>query len=870
MLVGVGNLSMSGYGSPDRPALRGRDRICRRLVGMVEAIRGGDGDALVLRGEPGIGKSTLLEHATQIATGARVARVAAVESEAAIPFAGLEELCAPMLDRAEKLPPPQREALRLVFGLDQGREPDRLVLGLAVLGLLAAVGREQPLLCAVDDAQWLDRASAQILEFVGRRLGGEPVGLLVAVRSADCAPGSMAEFAGLEELDVDRFGEPDARGLLAAVARVPLDEGVCDRLIVECDGNPAALTSISPTDVAAGLGLTGRLARSGGLAAEDRRQLESLPAAARKLLLLAAAEPLGDPVLLARAAQSLGIDEKSAAAGDAAGLIRLGQRVCFRTPSQRTAVYEEAAPAERRAAHRALARSVDPLLDADRRAWHQAEASERADETLAAELTACAGRARAAGRPGDAAAFLERASELTRKPALRAERALAAAEAVREAGATDRALELLTAADLRPLDGHGRARLDRLRGSIELDRRRGVDAFPVLRRAAEMLAPIDRGLARETYREALRAAHHAGRFLDDAAVAGVPGEIRTACADSLPDADGCRVRAARRVERARRKGAVSALPSALTDQAVALLMAGEFGSAAGAVEEAGAIAVSSGTAALPHASILLAAWRGRKAEAERLFETCRKDGVARREGLLLTVVDYADAVLNNGFGRYPLALAAAAKAVEHEDLSYFCWAVPELIESASRSGHPEQAAAAFERLREQVRPGGGEWARGMEARSRALLLREDPFAENHYRDAVGRLERSGAAVHLARAHLLYGEWLRRQARRIDARGQLRRALRMFMSMGAQAFAGRAEHELATTAETACARTVENVDELTAQEETVARLAREGFSNPEIGTRLFISPRTVEYHLRKVFRKLEIHSRHELGGALAPS
>jgi DNA-binding CsgD family transcriptional regulator len=917
---------MAGNNSAGAATLCGRGKICETLAEVVEAIRSGESRVLVLRGEPGIGKTALLKYAIEIGSDVRIERAAGVELESEIPFAGLHRLCAPMLDRSELLPAPQRDALRVVFGQGDSGEPSRLLVGLAVLGLLTKVAGEQPLLCVIDDAHWLDRASAQVLGFVARRLEAKPVALLLAARES----AEMREFSGLEELSIDRLGEADARELLASVVRVPLDEGVRDRLVAESCGNPMALIELphelSPVELAGGLGLTGRMPLSGGIADNDRRRIEGLPAETRRLLLVAAADPLGDPVLLWRAARLLGIGERAAAPAEAAELVELDQRVSFRPPLVRSAVYREASWRERHGVHRVLAKVTDPKVDPDRHAWHRGQAASPPNEGVADELVLCAGRAQDRGGLGEAAAFLKRAAALTRDPALRAGRALAAAEAMHDTGAPGAALELLAGADLRPLDELQRAKLHRRRALIAFDQRRGADAFPLLRRAARMLAPLDPELSRMTYLDALGAAAYAGRLREvhglvaaaeearsaapavraravdslleglasriiegqaagtpelrrtlsrfdgenGAAAAGAARFLMLACGgvDFLWDGEVCDALARRQVQRARGEGALSVLPFALTFLAAALVMRGEFAAAAARIEEADAIAASSGIAPLPHASLLLAAWRGRGDDAVRLFTDCAADATERGEGLLTTVVDYATAVLHNGLGQYPAALAAASRASEHEDLSFFSWALPEVVEAATRSGEPRRAAAALERLSERARAGGTELGLAMEARSRALLC-EGGGAEPLYREAIDRFGRSRVAVHLGRGRLVYGEWLRREGRRIDAREELRAAQRMFVPMGAEAFAARAERELAATVETARTRTNEHRDDLTAQEEEVARLARDRFSNPEIGTRLFISPRTVEYHLHKVFLKLGVRSRHELAGALPP-
>jgi DNA-binding CsgD family transcriptional regulator len=897
--------------------LRGRHSECETLDRLLRAVRSGESRVLVVRGESGVGKTALLAYAIESASDFRVVRAIGVESEMELAFAALHQLCAPMLDRLERLPGPQRDALGTAFGLRAGNAPDRFLVGLAVLSLLSGVAEEQPLMCSVDDAQWLDRASAQALTFVARRLLAESVAVVFATR----APSE--EFKGLPELVVEGLGGGDARALLDSVLAGPLDDEVRERIVAETRGNPLALLELprglTSAELAGGFGLPDALPLSGRIEESFRRRLVGFPPETRRLLLVAAAEPVGEPVLMWRAAERLGLGIDAAAPATAAGLCEFGARVRFRHPLVRSAVKRAASPDERRRVHAALAAATDPAVDPDRRAWHRAEATPGPDEDVADELERSAGRAQARGGLGGAGAFFARGYELTLEPAQRAERALAAAHAKYEAGAPEAAVELLSAAEAGPLDELQRARLERLRARTAFITRRGSEAPLLLLGAAKRLEALDVGAARETHLEALWAAILAGRLgtgrgileaadaaraapaapqptraidllLDGLATrftegyaAGVPAlrralsafrgerEIRwlgvaARVAVDLWDDETWHALASRQVQLARDAGALSVLPMALNILVSSHMHAGEFSSAEALLEESDAITDATGSPRLVYGALTLPPWRGDEAQMSELVEVSLPGAVARGEGRAITGIEYASAVLHNGLGRYEDALTAARRAWEHDDLSFGPIVLPELIEAAARSGEYALAVDAVERLCEQTRLTATEWALGSEACSRALVSEGDA-ADDLYREAIERLGGCRGVVYLARAHLVYGEWLRRERRRLDARGQLRTAYDMFASMGAGGFAARAERELLATGETARRRTVERRDELTAQEAQIARLARDGLSNPEIGTRLFLSPRTIEYHLHKVFAKLDITSRNQLARAL---
>jgi DNA-binding CsgD family transcriptional regulator len=896
------------------------------LSQLLDAARAGRSGVLVMRGEPGVGKTALLDWVIGSAAGLRVARVAGVESEMELAFAALQQLCAPMLGKLTGLPDPQRHALGVAFGLNNGEAPDRFLVGLAALSLLSEVAEQQPLLCVIDDAQWLDRASGQVLAFVARRLLAEPVALVFATRE----PGG--ESRGLPELVVGGLDDGDAQELLSSVVRGPLDERVRDRIVAETRGNPLALLElpqgIRPAELAGGFGLPGvpgMPGLPGRIEDSFRRRLEVLPAATQRLMLVAAAEPAGEPTLVWRAAERLGIGIGAIAPAADAGLLAIGERVTFRHPLVRSAVYRAASPQERRAVHQALAGATDPQADPDRHAWHRAQATPGPDEDVASELERSASRAQARGGLAAAAAFLQRSAALTLDPAGRAERALAAAQAKYQVGAFDATLGLLTTAEAGPPDQFRRARADLLRGQIAFESSRGSDAPPLLLKAARQFEPLDSRLARETYLDALAAAIFAGRLalgsgmreVAEAARAAPPppGPVRgpdllldglallvtdgypaavpvlrravsafrgmdvsteerlrwlwLAChaAGIVWDYEGWDVLSDRQVTLARDAGALIALPIAFNTRAGLHLFAGEFTEAASMVAQAESVVEVTGSSIAPYGALALTVFRGQEARAGQLIQIATDDVGRRGEGLGLSAVQWATAVLCNSLGRYEEALAAAQRASEESSAVRFAsWALVELIEAAARSAVPERAAGALQRLSGMARACGTDWALGIEARSRALVS-DGAAAENLYRKAIDHLSRARLGMELGRAHLVYGEWLRRQRRRRDARDQLGRAYEIFDSVGAAAFAERARIELRASGGQAHERAVETPDTLTAQEALIARLAGDGASNPEIAAQLFISRATVAYHLRKVFIKLGVSSRSQLAPAL---
>jgi DNA-binding CsgD family transcriptional regulator len=924
------NRDQQGYPAPGGMRLVGRRYELNVLGGLVDAVREGESRVLVVRGEPGVGKTALLEYLAEHERGCQLARAAGVQSETELAFAGLHQLCAPMLDRAERLPVPQQDALRTAFGLVAGPPPDRFIVGLAALNLLSEVAGERPLICLIDDEQWLDQASAQALGFAARRLGADPVGLVFAARE----PG--AELAGLPELDVAGLPEEDARALLDSALAGPLDEQVADLIVAETRGNPLALLELpeglSPAELAGGFGLPGAASPTGEIEHTIGRQLAAWPPETRRLVLLAAADPSGDRALVWRAARRLGIPVGAAEPAADAELVEFGGRVRFRHPLARSAAYQSASLRERRETHAALAAVTDQVADPDRRAWHRAQAASAPDEEVAVELESSAGRAQARGGLAAAAAFLERSVALTADPARQADRALAAAQASLQAGAFGSALDLLAAATAGPLGELASARADLLRGHVTFAAGHTGDAATALLEAARRLEPLDLDLARETYLSAWGAAiltvgggggadgagggggdvleeicrcvlalpsppdgprpldltleglallitdghavaaatlQRAAKVLTSIPVEDVLrwGWVATRASSAVWDYEGFHAISARQVQLVRDVGALAQLPLFLSPMGVARAWMGDFAGAEAVAAESASVAARTGNRFPPHVLVLLRAMQGREAEAAAAIASVIEESAASGQGAAATFAHGAAAILHNGLAHYKEAASAARQAAANPfDPWSALWALPELVEAAARMGEDELARDALDRLAVMTQPSGNDAALGIEARSRAVLS-VGADADDLYREAIDRLGLTRLRPELARAQLLYGEWLRREGRRVEAREQLRTALDLLTAIGMEAFAERARRELIATGEKVRKRGVETRDQLTPQEEQIAGLARDGCTNPEIAAQLFLSARTVEWHLGKVFAKLGVSSRRELTAAL---
>ena len=906
------------------PAFRGRSRERAALDGSLDRVREGTSAVLVLRGGAGIGKTALMQYCARQASGCLVAQIDGVESELEMPFAAIHQLCKPMLGHVAALPEPQRQALHVAFGLEVGNAPDRFVVALAVLGMLTDVAAQRPLVCMVDDAQWLDEPSRQVLEFVGRRLLAEPIFLLVSVREA----GDEQLFPALTTLTLEGLTDEDARALVVAAVPGQLDEQVCERLVAETGGNPLRMLELTREmtagELAGGFGMPHTSAYSTPMEERYTRRIRALPQATQRLLLLAAADPTGDAMLLWRAAQSVGVPRTAAAAAASEQLLEVGSHVRFRHPLVRSAAYAAGTPDDRRAAHSALAAATDAEVDAERRVWHLAAAATGPDEAVASQLEQAAVVAQARAGLAAAAAFLARSVELTGEPERRGERALAAANAHMHAGAFEAARALLTEAEAVATGDEQRGRIERLKGQVQFAFRPGPEAALVLVEAAKVLEPLDARLSRETYlhawlasfvagplapqgsqlsdvSRAVRAAPAAGpaappwdQLLDglatmviDGRAAGAAGLRRgveaflhddipaddfvqwghmgTSGASFLWDWRSWDVLSAKHIELARASGALAPLAIALHGRALLAAQCGDFVAATALFEEYDAVNEATGAGWYSIGGLLSGAYQARPGALE-LTVASAAGSLGGGAWYGAQMATWARAILFNGLGRYADALVAAEQAAyEMEIPNLTGWALPELIEAAVRNRQPDVAQNGMERLAKHTLS-DSDWAAGVEARCRALVS-EDEEAEQWYAEAIERLARTPVRIELARAHLLYGEWLRREGRRVDARQQLGTAYEMFSDMGAEAFAERTRSELLATGEKVRKRDLATRNDLTPQEEHIARLARDGHSNAEIGAELFLSVRTVEWHLRKVFQKLGIASRKQLKDAL---
>jgi len=906
--------------------LRGRHNERNLLERLVLQTRRGEGGALVLHGDPGVGKTALMDYIVGLTDGIQVLRTVGNEAEMELPFAALQQLCAPILDRIGQLPDPQSGALNVALGLASGDPPERLLVGLASLTLLSELAAERPILCVIDDAQWLDQASAQALVFVARRVANARASFVFGARVI------TDELRGLPELLVEGLRESDARDLLASALPHRLDERVLGRIVAETHGNPLALLELprglSPARLAGGFGLPISASLSDRIEASFRRRIRRLPALSRRLLLLASAEPTGDSVLVWRAAELLGIPASAADAPENEELIDVKAGMVFRHPLVRSAAYSAASPPERRKVHQSLADATDPAVDPDRRAWHRAQAISWPDDSVAEEMDRSAARAQRRGGFAAAAAFMERATELTADVAQKASRALMAADAKRQAGAFDAALGLADIAARGPLGDSQRAQLDVLRGQIAFASERGSEAPPLLLAAADRLEHLDVRKARETYLDALTAALFAGRLstgatalvvaravqssrppegqptasdllldglallITDGPVTGTPALKRALvrfsgddvsteervrwswvagrAAGFIWDYDNWDLLTARQVQVARDSGALAVLPLTLSTRAGVHLFAGELAVAMSLVEQVESVSDVIDSRTVPYAALAVAAFRGQEANASLLIETTRQDFLSRGEGMGVTLTQWAAAALYNGLARYDHAYIAAEQALEYPDeLWYSPWAMVEFIEAASRTGKHAEAGFTLERLTTGTAASGTDWARAIEARCRALVSKGST-AERLYREAIDRLVPTPLRWDLARTHLLYGEWLRRERRHRDARLHLRAADELFTGFGVEGFTDRARVELRATGERTRERPSSTTHDLTSQEAQISRLVAQGASNREIAAELFISQSTVEYHLHKTFLKLGVKSRTQLANRVHES
>ncbi|UED88013.1 ATP-binding protein [Streptomyces profundus] len=886
--------------TPTLPAhlLIGRRELRQRIEELTRSAFTGQGGALVLEGEAGIGKSALLACAQDAAPGFRTVRTSGSEFEQELPYSALHQMCVPMLKYLAELPERHRDALRVAFGLAEGT-PDPFRIGLAVLGLVTAAARERPLLCLIDDAQWVDSASARAMVFLARRVAADPVAMIFAVRSTRAADG----LGELPRLPVRGLSDADAKVLLATRCPFPLDDQVRDRLVAEAHGNPLALLE---------------LPRAGGFVPPDtssvptriehgfQARLAGLSAEARLLLLVASADLTGDPGLLWTAARHLGLDVAPASAeADATGLVEFGTRIRFSHPLARSAVYRAVEAGERRAAHAALAAVTDPVTAPDRRAWHRAQASPGPDDDIADELERCATRAQARGGVAAEAAFLERSVALSLAPTRRIERTLRAAQASFDAGATGKAADLLSLLGTATLGEFEHAEVDVLRGRIAFIRHCDGSGPMLMVRAAQRLASLAPDRARDCFLDAVEMSLSVGRggavinqvltaarcmapspsspdALDALIRLGADGHeaavplLRQALytmgdsfwtrrpalammiAVELWDLDTQGAIGAWLVKAGRASGSPLLLRLGLAQKAVEASLAGDIGQAIAITAEEAAIADATNAPPLLYHRLHLAALRGDRDEALKLGEAAAAAPTTAGPGHV-TNLHWTTAILNNGLADYPAALAAARRATEHGALFLTGAALPELIEAAVRCGDHTAAAGALDSLTEHTRSSGSAAGRGIAAYARGLVT----GVEDHYREAVDLLTESPLRTYLARAHLLYGEWLRRQHRRRESREHLHTAHELLSRAGAEAFARRAAAELGAIGEKVQARSEQTYEKLTMQELAVARLVAPGATSNEVAAQLYISKRTVDAHLRNIFRKLGISSRRQL-------
>jgi DNA-binding CsgD family transcriptional regulator len=907
------------------PALLGRDEERQMLFGLLQRARDGRGGAIVVRGEPGIGKSALASDLADQALDFRVHRIAGVESEMELPYAGLQQLCEPLADGLAGLPTTYRAALDTALGRAVGSPPERFLVGMAVLELVAAVSDRLPLMWLVDDAHWLDRSSTQAIEFVGRRLHNERAVLVIAARDGE----EDADLVGIPELRLQGLSATDSGALFDSVVTGPTDPVVRNRIIAETHGNPLALLELprawTTAELVEGLAGSDGVSLRGRLELAFAKRVSALPLDTKILLTLAAAEPKGDPALLWAAAERLGLDWSAAAPAECAGLIELGRHVWFRHPLVRAAAYRDAPIRKRLEVHRALAEVTDPIRDPDRRAWHRASSTVSPDEDIAIELERSAGRAKARGSLLAAAAFLERAAFLTPDGARRANRTLAAAKAKRDAGSLESALRLLSAVESEPPSELRNALAQQLRGRIAFDQRRGADAATLLLSAARRLEPFDTTIARDAHLEALAAAIWASdperddlvqdaaqaaraamighrsqrtpdRFLEALALritagyeAAAPAltralaavhdlDLATVDADGTVWLDGNRVAgivaleawdfesaltlAQRQAAVARESGALVQLQFVLNFEANNVALTGDLGKASALIEEERRLSIMTGVPPLGYGSLLVEALRGEAASAlpmiSATIDSALDDGLRRTVGY----AHCANAILCNALGRHGEALRSARAVVAGDVLGFQTLAVPEIAEGASRTGDVAALSEINRWMRARAAATPTEWAIGTAAFVEALAA-GDSDADGFYQESILHLGKTPLRVALARSHLVYGEWLRRQGRKGDARGELDLAREAFREMGVGAFAERARRELSATSGRRSRRDFEASTELTSQELEIAQLVQLGLSNREIGGRIFLSHRTVEWHLRNVFGKLGVTSRREL-------
>jgi len=897
----------------DAQRFPGRQAQLGALSELVEGARERRGGAIVVSGEPGVGKTTLIGHALANRLDVSVLRVAGVQFEKGFAFAAVHRLFQPLLAESKELAEPILAVLETAFGMREGRVPDADDVGAALLGLLSEAASGGPVVCVIDDAQWVDDPSARALAFLAEAIAAEPVAMIFALPEA----GTVPALAALPQVQVARLSAEDARALLAAEFHAPLDRRVRERIIAEARGNPLALLELphrsGPGHFAGGFGLPDAAPPADGVEDGFRERLTALPDATRLLLLLAAADPLGDQELLWRAADSLGVGSGAAAPARDAGLLGDGEGVIFRHPLVRSAVYRAAGGDDRRRVHRALAEATDPALDPERRIWHHAQAAAGPDKQIAGDLEYWAVNVQSRGGVAASAAFTGRSAALTADRELRAERLLAAARSKIEAGALDDAEGLLSAAEASSLSARQRAHRDRLLGRIAFLSRNMQPALDLQLKAAAQFARLDPSLARACHLDAIETGMLAGRTGDammvtireasaappapgtptsadlllDALVALYTGDRRRGLAILAPILDdtrnevwlrhpllGCLLAgeawhieafvniASWQVESARSTGSVSTIPIGLMTLTAASVWGGDTPGEMALLSLGESLADVTGLAQPCYARVVSAAFHGFEPAASRQIRAIEVEARKRGEGLTVSCCAWAEAVLGNALADYPRALAAARAATSYREAGIHGQSLLELTEAAVRCGDRDAALSAYGELVELTGSPSAGWGAEVQACAAALVAEND-VAEQRYRDALTLLGAGHNAVWIGRTHLLFGEWLRRQGRRREAREQLGRAHDVFAASGLAAFAKRAAAEMQATGEKARSRGGAATDELTAQETAIVQLVVAGATNREIAAKMFLSPRTIDTHLRSIFRKLGVTSRRQL-------
>ena len=896
--------------------LVGRDTEQQAIDGLLDGARVERSAVLVLRGEPGIGKSALLEYAAGAAEGMRLLRCVGIEAEHELPFAGVHQLVRAHVGLVDRLPAPQAAALRSALGLSFDGVQDRFLVSLGVLSLLAEVCDEGPVLCLVDDAQWLDRPSADALVFAARRFQAEPIAMLFAARDGDPR---RFDAPGLDELALEPLGQEDAHALLATRVEEAAPADVVETLVTTARGNPLALlelpAALSTEQLAGVEPILGPPPVRGAVEAAFGDRVAALPEGSRLTLLVAALDEGSDVDTVERAAGRLGGSTADLEPAERAGLVRVDGEVAFRHPLVRSAVYRRATRAERRAAHEALAAV---LSDPVRGTWHRALVADRADEALAAELDAAAGQAVGRGAHASAAAAFERAAELTEIPARKGRRLRCAAQAGFGAGRLDAALAIAERAQPLIRDPVDAAELDLMRLRVATSRGSPSEAYPLLVGAMPTITEIQPDRAVLLAIAMVIVSSMAGwpeRGIADAAEAitridsdGGPYRFMSAfVAGATALLDGETAVAGRLLAEANAIADDVEGEGLLSMHGLTNIYVGDLARAREAFDRhvaqaraAGLIADFTGVSPL---SAHVDVWERRAAAAEATISEgltlTRQLAFQNQETLLLAELARVDALrgreaacrehasealrraLANGLNpatniarlalaELELGLGRTREALEHLDALHptpfppvAFLATPDVVDAAVRRGEPDRAAAAFDRLEAWAPVSPSPMVHGMVARCRGVLADDIDEAEHAFRAALD-LQASGATpFERARTQLAYGERLRRERRKTDARTQLRDALGTFEGLRAGLWAERARGELRATGETARRRDASTVDDLTPQELRIAQLVGAGASNREVGAQLFVSPKTVEYHLRKVFLKLGVASRVEL-------